>query len=169
MTEPLAKLDQKMEKRMNTIDYSNENAEIDEQQIGTIIYKLNMETEIQTESKSLTRREFNWDSGQVDGRKRDFRPLYSGKKYQSSSSKVLSTAKSIGQAVYTPFNLYSKLLFFWVKTLTGGISKQDLRMKNSRTVFGLITSIYMASMWYGISHTVTVLSISITYSSLLVE
>ena len=141
-----------MEKQVST-DYSKE--------LDTIVYKLNLERELRVETKSLRRREFNWQSGQVDGRKREFKQPYLSN--TSSSNGIINKFRSIN----IPINLYSTLSCLWVKLMSGGIIKQNPKIKHCRNVIGISTSIYMALLCYALSQT-SVVPITTTYSTILV-
>lgn len=133
----------------------------DSKEVGTIVYSLNLERELKVEMRCLRRREFNWESGQVDGRKKEFKQPYLNN--TSSHSGIINKIRSID----IPINLYSTLSCLWVKLMSGGIIKQNPKIKHCRNVIGISTSIYMALLCYALSQT-SMASISTTYSTILV-
>lgn len=137
---------------MEKTDYSKE--------VGTIIYSLNLERELRVETRSLRRREFNWQTGQVDGKKKEFKQTYLSNR--SSPCGIINKLKS-----NIPTGLYPTLSSLWVKVVSGGIINQNNKIKYCGNVIGISTSIYMALLCYVLSQT-SMATISTTYSAMLV-
>ena len=167
MTEPLAKSEmaEKIEKQIQAVN--NKDEEIADFQIGTIVYKLNIEMETQVGTRPLKRRDFNWDSGKVDGRKKELKQSQFENTSLSLISKVVNLIGEIRQSLFLPFSLYSTLLFFWIKLMTHGINRQDIKMRH-KYKFCTRTSLYMAVTCYGISYSTMTALYATSYSTIMV-
>ena len=169
MTEPLAKSEQTetIEKQMEAVSKKDERMDIVGSQVGTIVYKLNIENETHVETRTLKRRDFNWDSGKVEGRKKEFKQSQLDNTSLSLASRVVTLIREMGQTLYIPFSVYSALLFFWIKLFTYGVNRQNMKRHNH--TFCMRSSIYMAVTCYGLSHsTMAVLSLT-SYSTIMIQ
>ena len=169
MTEPLAKSEQveMIEKQIQAVNNKHETIEeMVHSRIGTIVYKLDISGETSVETRQLKRRDFNWDSGKVDGRKKELKQSQFENTSLSTKCRLsLASIKEIGQSLLMPFSLYSTLLYFWVKVISHGMNRQDLKMRHQYK-FSMRSSLYMAVTFYGMSYgTMTALSVT-SYSTM---